>query len=221
MDSNKTYLLCSPQCLVVQAPKRIRSVDKFVRLVPGSDLVKFPFVTLPKTTKRIVLKLGQKVPLNVLLCNQTWPPLANLEFPCYRIASETTEPIWWNLVRMFPSISRYANTENNSDPSTNMAAVGHLGFSLLSHLLSWFKWNLAIMFASVFCCASTKTNLVYRQIWLVSSRLKLKEICYYMLVFAYTQRPLGRLFWNLSSCASAGPSTNMAAVGLMDFLVFI
>ena len=41
-DSNKTCLLCSSQCLVVQIQKKIRSVDKFGRLVPGSNLVKFP-----------------------------------------------------------------------------------------------------------------------------------------------------------------------------------
>ena len=41
-DSNETCLLCSPQCLAVQLLEKIRSVDKFGRLVPGSDLVKFP-----------------------------------------------------------------------------------------------------------------------------------------------------------------------------------
>ena len=41
-DSNETCLLCSPRCLVVQVQKKFRSVDKFGRLVPGLDLVKFP-----------------------------------------------------------------------------------------------------------------------------------------------------------------------------------
>ena len=36
---------------------------------------------------------------------------------------------------MFPSVFSYASTKTNSGPSTNMAAVGHLWFFLLSHLL--------------------------------------------------------------------------------------
>ena len=41
-DLNETCLLCSPQCLVVQVQKKIRSVDKFDRLLHGLDLVTFP-----------------------------------------------------------------------------------------------------------------------------------------------------------------------------------
>ena len=42
-DSNETCLLCLPKGLNVQVQKKkFRSVNKFGRLVPGSDLVKFP-----------------------------------------------------------------------------------------------------------------------------------------------------------------------------------
>ena len=40
-----------------------------------------------------------------------------------------------NFVRMFPSVSCCASTKKNSGPSTNMAAVGHVWFFLLLHLL--------------------------------------------------------------------------------------
>ena len=49
--------------------------------------------------------------------------------------SKTTGRIFGKLVRMFPSVSSCASTRKNSGPSTNMAAVGHLWFFLLSHLL--------------------------------------------------------------------------------------
>ena len=45
-DSNETCLLYSPQCLVVQVQKKLRSVDKLGRLIPGSDLVKCPIDSL-------------------------------------------------------------------------------------------------------------------------------------------------------------------------------
>ena len=61
---------CSPQCLVVQVQKKIRSVDKFGRLVPGSNLVKLPIDSLviaspPRPLVGFFLDLGQNVPLNV------------------------------------------------------------------------------------------------------------------------------------------------------------
>ena len=69
-DSNETCLLCSPQCLVVQVQKTIRSVDRFDRLVPGSDLSEISnwqacYRISSKTTGRMFLDLGQNVPLNV------------------------------------------------------------------------------------------------------------------------------------------------------------
>ena len=68
-DSNETCLLCSLQYLLVQVQKKFRSVDKFGRLVRGSDLVKFPIdrlvIASPPTSGRIFLALGQNVPLSV------------------------------------------------------------------------------------------------------------------------------------------------------------
>ena len=74
-DSNEICLLCSPQFLVVQVQKKIRSVDKFDRLVPGSDLMKNPIDRLviaspPRPLVRFLLDLGQSVPLNVFIVVQ-------------------------------------------------------------------------------------------------------------------------------------------------------
>ena len=59
----------------------------------------------------------------------------SINISCYRISSSSTGRICLNLVRMFPSVSCCASTKNNSGPSTNMAAVGHVWFFLLLHLL--------------------------------------------------------------------------------------
>ena len=47
--------------LVVQVQKRFHSVDKFGRLFPGSDLVKFP---VDRLVVGFVLDLDQNVPLS-------------------------------------------------------------------------------------------------------------------------------------------------------------
>ena len=62
-----------PSCASTE--KKIRSVDKFDRLVPGSDLVKNPIDRLviaspPRPLVQFLLDLGQSVPLNVYIVVQ-------------------------------------------------------------------------------------------------------------------------------------------------------
>ena len=59
----------------------------------------------------------------------------SINISCYGISSNTTRRIFLNLIRMFSSVSCCARTKKNSGPSTNMAAVGHVWFFLLLHLL--------------------------------------------------------------------------------------
>ena len=76
---------------------------------------------------------------------------------------------------MFPSVSACASTKKNSDPSTNMAAVGHLWFFLLLHRLRnyWVDSNETCLLGSPRCLVVQAPNqiLVGRQIshfWLLS-----------------------------------------------------
>ena len=102
-DSNETCFLCSPQCLVVQVQKKkIRSVDKFGFLIPGSDLMKFridrlvvaspprPLVGFFRSWSECSPQcLVVRVPTKNPICQKTWPPSAIFDFS-YHVTSETT-----------------------------------------------------------------------------------------------------------------------------------
>ena len=59
----------------------------------------------------------------------------SINISCYRISSIPLVGFFLNLVRISPSVSCCASTKKNSGPSTNRAAVGHVWFFLLLHLL--------------------------------------------------------------------------------------
>ena len=75
-----------------------------------------------------------------------------------------------NLILFTLLISSCASTEKKSGPSTNIAAVGHLGFFLLSHLFRnyWADSNETWLFCSTECLILQASNKigVRRQIWL-------------------------------------------------------
>ena len=136
---------------------------------------------------------------------------------------------------MFPSVSSCASTKKKSRPSTNMAAVGHLWFFWLSHLLRNYLTDsneTCLLCSPHAICASTEKNRVRRHIWPFGSRLGLKwkfpltgllshlfqdhwSDFFYILV---------RMFPSMSSFASTKKSDlskNMTAAGNLWFFLLL
>ena len=120
-DSNETCLLCSPQCLVVQVQKKIRSVDKFGLLVPGSDLVKFPwsdvlFRSWSECSPQCLVVQGPKEIRSVEKHGRRRPSLIFLVIASPKKLLCGFE---WNLPIRLDSMSSSASTKPNSGRSTN------------------------------------------------------------------------------------------------------
>ena len=122
----------------------------------------------------------------------------SVNISCYRISSKTTGRIFWNFVRMLPSVSSCTSTKKNANSSTNMAAVGHLWFFLLSHLLRNYLTdsNETCLFCSPQCLVVQvqKTNSVRRQIWPFGSRPGLSEISHWKASYRISSKTTGRIF---------------------------
>ena len=109
--------------------------------------------------------------------------------------------LFLNLVRMFPSVSSCACIKKNSGPSTNMAAVGHLWFFLLSHLL---RNYLTDSNETCLLCLPQCLNMqvqkkipVRRQIWPFGSRLGFSEISHWQACYRISSKTTGRIFLDL------------------------
>ena len=110
------------------------------------------------------------------VCPSNWPSVNIFVIP------SPPRPLvgcFWNLIRMFSSVSSCASTKKNSGPSANMTAVGHLWFFLLSHILKNYLTDLneTCLLSSTQCLVSARTEKipVHRQIWPFGSRLGLSE----------------------------------------------
>ena len=127
-DSNETCLLCSPQCLIVQVQKKFRSVDKFGRLVPGSDL-------------------EWNVPLTGLLSHL----LQDHWSDSFGSWSECSPQCL--VVQVRKQKIRPVEKHSRRQPSLIFLVIASP-----QKLLGGFEWNLPVRLASISSCASTKPN---------------------------------------------------------------
>ena len=128
----------------------------------------------------------------------------SVNISCYRISYKTTGQILFlNLDRMFPSVSSCASTKKDSGPSTNMVAVGHLWFFLLSHLHRNYLTdsNETCLLCSPQCLVVhvQKTIPVRRQIWPFGSRLGLSEISHWQACHRISSKTTCRIFFRFWS----------------------
>ena len=113
--------------------KKFRSVDKFGRLVPGSDLVKFPI-------DRLVIASPPR-------------PLVGFSFRSWSECSPRC---------LFPSMSSCASTKKKKRSvkkhGHRRPSLIFLPIASLQKLLGRFEWNLSVRLVSMSSCTSTKPN---------------------------------------------------------------
>ena len=150
--------------------KKFRSVDKFGRLVPGSDLVKFPidrlviaspprplvgfsFRSWSECSTRCLVVQVQNKQKKKNICPKTWPPSAIFDFSSNRISSETTGWIPFNLPIRLISMSSCTSTKPNSGRSTHFTFLAPSSSKNCSHSIKTAKYRSPLLRDKMyFCC---------------------------------------------------------------------
>ena len=148
-DSNETCLLCPPQCLVVQVQKKIRSVDKSDRLVPGSDLVEWIFLLYNWES-------GFKLDSH-LLENEKGYEKGCLTFPDFSCLTLGQNKCWFNRdthlrVRLIPSLLK--NNQMSPQHFSFHNILLCLGVTYLLH-----PWKIRTNFSQVWQIRSNFSHL--------------------------------------------------------------